>query len=190
MQANIWRRATSRLGVVVAMAGLLAAACGGSSSGNKAQVGSNAAQSSVPSSAPAGARVTITTHKGPAGTYLTDAAGKSLYMFALDSGGQSMCSGSCATHWPPLLGSSAQSSGAANQAQVATTNRGDGATQITYAGHPLYYYAGDAKPGDTHGQGLDLDGGKWWLVAPSGKPVSAAAPAASSSSSSTGSGWS
>ena len=101
-----------------------------------------------------------------------------------------MCNGSCAAHWPPLLGSSAQSSGAANDAQVATTTRGDGTTQITYAGHPLYYYAGDAKAGDTKGQGLDLDGGKWWLVAPSGKPISAAAPAASSSSSSTGSGWS
>ena len=137
----------------------------------------------------AGARVSITTHKGPAGTYLTDAQGKSLYMFALDSGGESKCSGSCAEHWPPLSGASAQASGAANAAPAATIQRGDGTTQITYAGHPLYYYSGDTSPGDTNGQGLDLDGGKWWLVAPTGKPITAAAPAASSSSS-TESGWS
>ena len=182
------RPVTSRLVLVLAAAGLFAAACGGSSSGSNAQVASNSSPSSA--AANAGAKVSITTHKGPAGTYLTDAQGKSLYMFALDSGGQSMCSGSCAAHWPPLSGASAQTSGAANGAQAATIQRGDGTTQITYAGHPLYFYAGDASPGDTNGQGLDMDGGKWWLVDPSGKPITAAAPAASSSSSSTESGWS
>ena len=181
------RRSTARLTVALAAAGLFAAACGGSSSGNNAKVASNNQPSSAATSA--GAKVSITTHKGPAGTYLTDSQGKSLYMFALDSGGQSMCSGSCATHWPPLSGASAQTNGAANAAQAATIQRGDGTTQITYAGHPLYYYAGDASPGDTNGQGLNQDGGQWWLVAPSGKPLSAAAPA-SSSSSSTQSGWS
>ena len=80
-------------------------------------------------------------------------------------------------------------SGAANDAQAATIHRSDGTTQITYAGHPLYFYAGDAKPGDTKGQGIDLDGGKWWLVDPTGNAITAAAPAASSSSS-TESGWS
>lgn len=171
-------RPTLRLALAVATAGLFAAACGGSSAGSKAPVASS------------GARVSITTHKGPAGTYLTDSAGKSLYLFALDSGGQSMCSGSCATSWPPLSGASAQSSGAVNQAQVATISRADGRTQITYAGHPLYYYAGDAAAGQTNGQGLDMDGGKWWLVGPDGQPISAPSPAASSPSSSTYSGWS
>jgi predicted lipoprotein with Yx(FWY)xxD motif len=182
------RRSTSRLTLVLAAAGLFAAACGGSSSGSNAQVASNNPPSSAATSA--GLRVSITTHKGPAGTYLTDSKGKSLYVFALDSGGQSMCSGSCATSWPPLSGASAQTSGSANAAQAATIQRGDGTTQITYAGHPLYYYAGDASAGDTNGQGLDMDGGKWWLVDPAGKAITSAAPAASSSSSSTGSGWS
>lgn len=182
------RRSASRLTLALAAVGLFAAACGGSSGGTNAQVASNNTPSSAATGA--GAKISITTHKGPVGTYLTDAQGKSLYMFALDSGGQSMCSGACAAHWPPLSGASAQTSGSANGAQTGTIQRGDGTTQITYAGHPLYYYAGDGSPGDTNGQGLDLDGGKWWLVAPSGKPISAAAPAASSSSSSTGSGWS
>src|SRR3954451_3434463 len=131
------RRSASRLTFALAAVGLFAAACGGSSSGNKAQVASN----NVPSSAAtnAAAKVSITTHKGPAGTYLTDSQGKSLYMFALDTGGQSMCSGSCAASWPPLTGASAMTSGAANDAQAATIRRGDGTTQITYAGHPLYF---------------------------------------------------
>ena len=183
---RVWR-STSRLPLALAAVGLFAVACGGSSSGSNARVASNNPPSSA--GANAGAKVAITTHKGPAGTYLTDAQGKSLYMFALDAGGQSMCSGACATSWPPLTGASAQTSGAANAAQTATVHRGDGTTQITYAGHPLYYYAGDASPGDTNGQGLDMDGGKWWLLDPAGKPISAAAPAASSSSS-TESGWS
>src|SRR5947209_16820592 len=168
------RRSASRLTLAVAAVGLFAAACGGSSSG-KAQVASNNVPSSAASNA--GAKVFITTHKGPAGTYLTDSQGKSLYMFALDTGGQSQCNGSCATHWPPLTGASAMTSGAANDAQTGTTQRSDGTTQITYAGHPLYFYAGDAKPGDTKGQGINLDGGQWWLVDPSGKAIAAAAPA-------------
>lgn len=125
------------------------------------------------------------------GTYLTAANGRSLYLFAGDSGKQSACNGVCATNWPPLIGAAAQTSGAANDAETGTITRSDGSTQITYGGHPLYYYAGDSKAGDTNGQGLDANGAKWWLVAPTGKPISAAPASSSSSSSSsdTSSGW-
>jgi predicted lipoprotein with Yx(FWY)xxD motif len=187
MKTSNLSRVTSRLTLALAATAVFAAACGGSSSGNNAKVASNTAPSSA-SSSNAGAMVSLATHKGPAGTYLTDAKGRSLYLFAADSGGTSACNGACATHWPPLTGSPAQGSGAAN-GQTGTFMRGDGSSQITYAGHPLYYYAGDSNPGDTNGQGLDQDGGKWWLVAPSGQPLTGPAPAASSSSS-TQSGWS
>jgi predicted lipoprotein with Yx(FWY)xxD motif len=179
-----------RLSVTLVVAGVLAAACGGSSGGNKAaQVTANNPATSSAASSDAGSRVSVTTHKGPMGTYLTGAGGRSLYMFAGDSGSQSACNGACAVNWPPLVGAAAQTSGAANDADTGTITRGDGSTQITYGGHPLYYYAGDSKAGDTNGQDLDANGGKWWLVAPSGKPITAAA-SSSSSSSSTGSGWS
>ena len=184
------RRSTSRLTFALLAAGVFAAACGGSSSGTKTTVASNPNPSSASTGAatsPAAARVSITTHKSPVGTYLTDAKGHALYMFALDSHGTSMCSGACATTWPPLVGAGAQTSGAANAADAATITRGDGSMQVTYAGHPLYYYSGDSKAGDTNGQGLNVNGGKWWLVAPSGKPITMSAPAASSS---TESGWS
>ena len=43
--------------------------------------------------------------------------------------------------------------------------------QVTYAGHPLYTYAGDAKPGDVQGQGLDQFGAEWYVLAPSGQKI-------------------
>ena len=175
-----------RLSVLLVTIGLAAAACGGSSAGSKtAQVATHTVPSSA-TSMDAGAAVSISTHKGPMGTYLTGANGRSLYLFAGDTGGTSACYGACATNWPPLVGASAQTSGAANDAETGTITRSDGSTQITYGGHPLYYYAGDSKAGETNGQGIDANGGKWWLVAPTGQPVSAA-PA--SSSSGTSSGW-
>ena len=48
---------------------------------------------------------------------------------------------------------------------------GDGGAQVTYHGHPLYYYAGDRRPGDTTGQGLDQFGARWFVVAPDGDEI-------------------
>ena len=123
------------------------------------------------------------TKQGPLGTYLTDGSGRTLYRFAADTGSSSTCTGSCAHYWPPMLakGAAKAGSGASNSA-LGTTKRADGTRQVTYAGHPVYYYLGDAKPGDTKGQGLNLSGGLWWVVAPSGANITAKAGNASSSS--------
>ena len=181
------RRAQSPLMLALAAVGIFAAACGGSSGGKTAQV---TTQSTTQAQSPAaGASVSLTTHKGPMGTYLTDSKGRSLYVFAADTGSSSTCSGGCATEWPPLTGSSGTAAGSASSSMVGTTSRSDGSTQITYAGHPLYMFAGDANAGDTKGQGLDDFGGKWTLVDPQGSPITGAAPASSSSSSSGGDGW-
>ena len=177
----------SRFALALVATGLFAAACGGSSGGGKnAQVASQTTPSSTASSAAAGAAVTIATHKGPLGTYLTTSTGMSLYMFAADSGGKSNCNSSCVQYWPPLAGSSAQTTGAANSAMTGTIMRSDGTSQITYAGHPLYTYVGDTKAGDTNGQGKDLNGGKWYLLDPKGAQISGSA----SGNSGTSSGWS
>lgn len=179
------RRPQSQLLLVIAAAGLLAAACGGSSGGKTAQV-TTQSQASAAAAAP----VTLTTHKGPMGTYLTDSKGRSLYMFAADTSGTSTCSGQCATYWPPVLGSAANASGSADASMTGTISRPDGTTQITYAGHPLYLYAADTMAGDTKGQGSDNFGAKWWLLDPQGKAISSAAPAPSQSSASSGGvGW-
>jgi predicted lipoprotein with Yx(FWY)xxD motif len=52
------------------------------------------------------------------------------------------------------------------------TIAGDGGgAQVTYHGHPLYYYAGDNRPGDTTGEGLDQFGAKWYAVAATGDKI-------------------
>jgi predicted lipoprotein with Yx(FWY)xxD motif len=82
-----------------------------------------------------------------------------------------MCNDVCAKYWPPLLATSVHATGKVADGNLGTATRADGSKQVTYYGHPLYYYAGDKKAGDTSGEGLDLSGGKWWLVNPDGEAV-------------------
>ncbi len=154
--------------------GLVTAACGASSSGTSA-AGAAAGGSGA---------VVVATHDSPLGTYLTDAGGRTLYVFAADTAGASTCIGQCATYWPPLTTSGAPTAdGKAAAAMLGTTTRTDGSTQVTYAGHPLYYYAQDAAAGDQKGQGSNGSGAKWWIVSPSGESITKIVAAGSSSSS-------
>lgn len=180
---------------------LLTAACG--SSGGGAASSASAPGGAAGSAAAAGgnsstsASVTtmkkalrIETHSAPMGTFLTDGSGDALYMFAADSHGKSACTGACTTYWPPLtVHGKAAVAGSAKAADLGLITRSDGSKQVTYAGHPLYYYAGDRKPGDTNGQGSNNFGAKWWLLAPSGRPIAkGSSGGAGSSPSKSGSG--
>jgi predicted lipoprotein with Yx(FWY)xxD motif len=122
------------------------------------------------------------------GTFLTDSTGRSLYVFAADTGGTSTCTGACALVWPPFLQSSGQTvsaSGGAQSSMFSTTTRPDGTTQVTYNNQPLYYYTGDTSPGNTNGEGISSFGANWYLVQPSGTPLqSGASPQPSSQPSS------
>jgi predicted lipoprotein with Yx(FWY)xxD motif len=106
------------------------------------------------------------------GTIVVDGRGLSLYLFEADKGSTSVCYGSCAQNWPPLLthGSPVASGGAAS-ALLGTTARSDGTTQVTYAGHPLYFFVGDHKAGDTTGEGIEAFGGGWDVLAPNGNKI-------------------
>jgi predicted lipoprotein with Yx(FWY)xxD motif len=97
---------------------------------------------------------------------LTDAAGRTLYSFAPDSPNKSVCYGSCAAYWPPVIG--APTAGAGITGKIGTIKRTDGTTQLTYDGHPLYTYIGDSAPGQDKGNNINLNGGLWLVV-----PVSA-----------------
>ncbi len=129
------------------------------------------------------------------GTDLTGASGRALYLWAADSNGKSSCSGECAKVWPPVITKVTPSaSGGVTAGDLGTITRSDGSKQVTYKGHPLYYFVEDSRAGVTKGQGSNSFGAKWWLVAPSGSVITAAAStAASSSASSSGSasggGW-
>jgi predicted lipoprotein with Yx(FWY)xxD motif len=117
-------------------------------------------------------QATVMTRTGSMGTYLTDGQGKSLYYFLADTGTTSTCSGPCAAAWPPLITVGAPKAGPGVDAtKLSTTPRSGNATQVTYAGHPLYLFAGDRAAGDTTGQGLNNFGALWWLVSPQGTSI-------------------
>ncbi len=168
-----------KLGVPVA-AGLLATACG--SAAGSTTAGSAAA--ATPASGSATATV-IESHGGSAGSFLTNGSGRAVYLWAADSMNKSTCSGACAGAWPPVTTTGkVTAADGAKSADLGTITRSDGSKQVTYDGHALYYFAGDSGPGQTHGQGSDSFGAKWWLVAPAGTKITVADAAAGAGSSS------
>jgi predicted lipoprotein with Yx(FWY)xxD motif len=103
---------------------------------------------------------------------LFDGVGRVLYTFARDRGQASTCYGGCATAWPPFTVNRAPKAGAGVSSRlVRTTRRRDGSLQVTYAGHPLYYFTGDRKPGQITCQNVSSFGGLWLVVNPNGRPV-------------------
>jgi predicted lipoprotein with Yx(FWY)xxD motif len=107
-------------------------------------------------------------HKAPFGGYLTDATGRTLYIFTADHGGKSSCYEACATAWPPLVTSGKpMAASGVDAAHLGTSARHDGARQVTYHGMPLYYFKGDAA-GATAGEEINHFGGEWYVVSPKG----------------------
>jgi predicted lipoprotein with Yx(FWY)xxD motif len=95
-----------------------------------------------------------------------------VYLFEADKGGQSACSGACAGAWPPVTtGGQPQASGAASASQLGTITRSDGTKQVTYNGHPLYFFVKDKDDGDAYGQGAKAFGADWYVLAPSGDKI-------------------
>ena len=150
------------LGLAPAAAVLAIAGCGGSSS----------TPGSVSGATPARTPTGITIAHGKLGAYLADSKGRALYLFEADKGASSTCYSACASIWPPLTstGVTAPAAGVARNL-LGTTKRTDGTGEVTFHGHPLYYYVGDATAGSTTGQGLNQFGAKWYLVAPNGSKL-------------------
>lgn len=120
---------------------------------------------------------TVAAAESPAlGAYLADGSGRTLYMFESDRQGMggtapsSSCGGDCAAAWPPLLTDGPPVAGdGVDAAKLGTLDRGDGTTQVTYAGWPLYAFVRDAAPGDVAGQGASGFGGGWYVLTPEGR---------------------
>lgn len=105
-----------------------------------------------------------------AGMVLVDANGMTLYDFHKDKGTTSSCYGPCAEGWPPALTEGEPSVGnGASASKLGTTERKDGTTQITYAGHPLYTFVEDKKPGEANGNDVKAFGGQWYALKGSGE---------------------
>ena len=120
----------------------------------------------------AGGRATVKVASTHLGRILVDSKGITLYDFVPDKGTKSVCYGACAALWPPLVTSGKPIAGSGVRASLlGTTKRSDGKLEVTYGGHPLYYYVADRKPGQTSGQGLNQFGGPWWVLSTAGKEI-------------------
>ncbi len=151
---------------------------------NAAGAGAGSASPSA-SAAPSSASPMIQVADTSLGKVLVGSNGHTLYLFTKDSGGKSACSSSCAGNWPPLtVSSGAQPSASSDvSGELGTITRDDGTTQVTLAGHPLYFYTPDQSAGDVKGQGKN---DVWFAVTPAGEAVPASAPAAASPSAQAG----
>ena len=139
---------------------VLGAACGSSPS--------TGSTNPSPSSAAAGTKVSVA-NNAKLGPILVDDKGMTLYLFVKDTGTSSTCYDQCAQFWPPLLTTGTPQAGSgANQSLLGTTTRKDGKVEVTYAGHPLYYFVQDKAAGDITGQGVNGFGDLWWVVTPAG----------------------
>lgn len=148
--------------LTLALAGCGSSASGGSKQGSKQ--GSSSASKANSSSA------SVTTTKVPGyGTVLASAHGAPLYLLTADHSGTSSCSASCAKQWPPLTVKGTPSAGSGvSGALLSSFTRSDGRVQVQYAGHALYTHPGTSASAVA---GTASDGGIWYLVSPSGKPV-------------------
>jgi predicted lipoprotein with Yx(FWY)xxD motif len=159
--------------------GIAAAGCGGSSSSSAAPSsgGTNASSGSSGGygygggggSSTSPSAVTLKATNSQLGTILVDQDGKTLYLFEADSMNKSNCSGACLSLWPPVMANGKATAGSGVTAGMIGT--ATGSSQVTYAGHPLYWFSGDTKAGDTNGQGLTDFGGAWYAVSPAGTAV-------------------
>src|SRR5215472_14167531 len=166
-----------------AAAALVLAACGSSSSGSTGSASNSAPSSAAP--AAAGTALKTTTVNGK--KVLTNAQGMVLYWFAPDSSTKSACNTSCLKFWPLVPGPATAGTGVTGTLGVITTN---GVKQATYDGRPLYTYVGDTTPGQVKGNALNVSGGLWWVMTPSGSKVAAASSSGGSSSGGSSSGGS
>jgi len=118
---------------------------------------------------------TISTKKLPKlGTVLVNGQGRTLYMFVPDKRQKVTCVRSCAAVWPPVKlskGQKALASGQAKSSLLGSDPNPAGGRVVTYAGWPLYTYVADTSPGTAKGQALNLNGGLWYVLAPSGKLI-------------------
>ncbi len=114
---------------------------------------------------------TISLRPTAVGKVLVAANGRTLYLFTADKGKKSTCYGHCAAYWPPLTARKPSVGAGLKASMLGTTKRRGGKLQVTYGGHPLYYFVQDKKAGQLKGQGFVHFGGSWWVVSAAGKAI-------------------
>jgi predicted lipoprotein with Yx(FWY)xxD motif len=172
--------------VLLALLGLVAAGCGGSSS------------SSMPNGGVAGAShatstVAVKTRKiSGLGVVLVNRKGRTLYVFMKDNRLRVTCKGSCQSFWPPLKWKGSgkpKAGGSAKNGLLGSVKNPSGGRVVTYNKWPLYTYSGDDGAGQANGQALRLEGGKWYVISPKGRVIKHSASSGGGTSTGGGGGW-
>jgi predicted lipoprotein with Yx(FWY)xxD motif len=174
----------SRLAAIaIAVSGAVVAGCGdgGSTTGGQPGSGSHRDAARVESAAgkakpaePAASvsGLTIKTSSSRYGEVLFSKHDRAIYYFGKESTRKARCYGECAHAWPPVITSGRPQAGAgAKAALLGTTRRSDGRRQVTYDGHPLYFYVND-PPAEVGCHDVEEFGGLWLAVRRTGNPVS------------------
>ena len=167
--------------------GLLMAACSSSSSTTTSSPAASSPASSTAAAAPAttqasspaatgqasgAASVSLATISGIPAKALVGSGGRTLYLFQADKNGASACTGACAAAWPPdTVTGQPQAGSGINQSLLGTITRPDGTKQVTYNGHPLYYFTADTAGRTARGQGVKAFGAEWYVVGAGGGKI-------------------
>jgi predicted lipoprotein with Yx(FWY)xxD motif len=121
-----------------------------------------------------GGAVIVKTRTVKGKVVLVNANGRTLYAFMKDQRRRVTCSGQCARYWPPLRQQGphkATARGGAKAALIGSDKDPAGGRVVTYAHWPLYTYIADHSAGTASGEGLNLNGGRWYVISPGGKPI-------------------
>lgn len=171
---------------LAALVALAAAGCGGSS-------GTSMQKSGVAGAQHATGTVVVNTRKIKGyGTVLVNAKGHTLYVFARDKHARVTCTGSCTSFWPPLKQSGthkATARGSAKASLIASDKNPAGGRVVTYSKWPLYTYSGDGGAGQTNGEAKNLNGGRWYMIAPTGKVIKSKTSGGGGGTTTSGGGW-
>ena len=163
--------------VVATAAAVIAVAGCGSSSSSKSSTGNPSGtaaggSAAAAQTAPAATGAKVSVGKLSFGKALVGPNGHTVYLFLKDTGTTSNCAGKCARVWAPLVTKGKPRAGSGLTASMlATTKRADGTTQVTYGGHPLYFYDDDKRAGTAEGEGSKEFGAEWYAVVPNGKKL-------------------
>lgn len=165
---------------IIAVLGAVVSACGAAPDASVTTTTAGATTTTASSTTTSGVSTTGASAQGVhlantgLGEVLVDPDGMTLYVFGADTEGESTCYESCASNWPSVPGDLQTGTGLDGSIfEFGTVTRTDGTSQLTVNGKPLYYFAGDSAPGDTHGQLLnDI----WFVVGPDGEPIDEEGP--------------
>jgi predicted lipoprotein with Yx(FWY)xxD motif len=173
---NLFAAAACAAGIALA-----ATACSSSLSSNgstpapsasSATAQPNSPTAAASASSTAAATIDLQSVSGIPGKFLVDGQGRALYLFEADKSTTSTCTGACAAAWPPVTASAMPMAGSGvSQSLLGTTKRADGTEQVTYNGHPLYYFAADTGAGMVKGQGSKEFGAGWYVLNAKGSKI-------------------